>query len=103
MASLVWVGDLGNHVMNKANSESPGSESGYINNGCSSESREAISPIWNSDEYQSDGTQMEKVIRIKLKSTNVQNKKSEIDSTLKNIAFMNPFFRLSQPSLGAWR
>ena len=79
MASLVWVGDLGNHVMNKANSESPGSESGYINNGCTSESREAISPIWNSDEYQSDGTQMEKVIRIKLKSTNVQNKKSEID------------------------
>ena len=63
MASLVWVGDLGNHVMNKANSESPGSESGYINNGCTSESKEAISPIWNSDEYQSDGTQMEKVIR----------------------------------------
>ena len=66
MASLVWVGDLGNHVMNKANSETAGSGSNYINNGCTSESKEAISPIWNSDEYQSDGTQMEKVIRHKI-------------------------------------
>ena len=67
MASLVWVGDLGNHVMNKANSESSGSESGYINNGCTSGSKEAISPIWNSDEYQSDGSQMEKVMRQLIK------------------------------------
>ena len=66
MASLVWVGDLGNHVMNKANSETAGSASGYINNGCTSESKEAMSPIWNSDDYQSDGTQMEKVIRDKI-------------------------------------
>ena len=63
MASLVWVGDLGNHVMNKANSETSGSESGYIQNGCTTESKEAISPIWKSDEYHSDGTQMEKVMR----------------------------------------
>ena len=93
MASLVWVGDLGNHVMNKANSESSGSESGYINNGCTSGSKEAISPIWNSDEYQSDGTQMEKVIRIKLKSTNVQNKKF-IRRLITYTTFMNFIFRL---------
>ena len=95
MASLVWVGDLGNHVMNKANSESPGSESGYINNGCTSGSKEAISPIWNSDEYQSDGSQMEKVMRHRFKKyKRAVQKKYYIQHPITCTAFMNFTFRL---------
>ena len=57
MLTLIWAGDLGNHV--RESSE----ESQLANPGsCSTESKEAISHLSTSDEYSGDGTQIEKVL-----------------------------------------
>jgi hypothetical protein len=63
MLTLIWAGDLGNHVMDtgKMARETPDSNHGNGHSGCASGSKEAILQLSNNDDYSGDGTQMEKV------------------------------------------
>ena len=66
MLSLIYLGDLGNHVIDSGKSARDTSGINYVasHTGCSSASKEAISHLSNNNDYISDGTQMEKVIII---------------------------------------
>ena len=68
MLVLIWAGDLGNHVMNtgKAAQGNSGSMLPSTPDSCRSGYKEASSPLINNDEYNGDGTQMEKVLLIHL-------------------------------------
>ena len=57
MLTLIWAGDLGNHVR-------MASEENHVagTSSCSTDSKEAISHLSQKDEYNGDGTQIEKVM-----------------------------------------
>ena len=66
MLAIIWAGDLGNHVLDteKGLRGTSGTISAPGQRGCSLESKEAITPYYNKDDYgneSGDGTQMEKV------------------------------------------
>ena len=58
MLTLIWAGDLGNHVRD-------GSEDNHMaaRGSCSTESKDAVSHLSTGDEYNGDGTQIEKVLK----------------------------------------